>query len=111
MTRQPCRTCPWRLDQHAQDIPGFKLELAEQLVNTTSDQLGAPMFACHQSNEGEEVVCAGWLSRYGWNSIGVRLAMMNGRIKPEQLQPDDDWPELHDTFEDVIEKLREDCGE
>lgn len=107
--RQPCSSCPWRVDRHADQIPNFRLELAERLHATTSDQFGAPVFACHQSREGQEVVCAGWLARYGWNSIAVRLQLLSGDYRPEMLEPGDGWPELHETFEQVIAKLRADC--
>jgi hypothetical protein len=107
MGRVPCRTCPWRVEQHADEIPGFVLDLAEGLVSTTSDQLGAPVFACHQSKNGREVVCTGWLWRYGWNSIAVRLAMLRREMTPDDLEPDPTI-ELHETYEQVIAKLRDD---
>jgi hypothetical protein len=105
--RRPCPSCPWRVDQDASDIPNFSLDLAERLERTTHGEIGAPMFACHQSREGEEIVCAGWLARYGYNSIAVRMMVLAGRVSPEALEPGVDWPELHETFEDVIVKLRE----
>jgi hypothetical protein len=104
--RVPCRSCPWRVDQDASDIPNFDLELAERLRDTCSGEFGAAMFACHQSREGAEVVCAGWLARYGRDNIAVRLQVMVGKIAPEALEPGDDWPETHETFDEVIEKLR-----
>ena len=107
--RPPCRTCPWRVGQHADEIPNFRLELAEELIDTTSDQLGAPMFQCHQSKGGQEVVCVGWLWRYGWDSIGIRLRLLNHEMTPDELESDPNI-ELHETFEQVITKLRADCG-
>jgi hypothetical protein len=109
--RKPCKTCPWRLDQDATAIPGFSLELAEGLRRTTESELGAPQFACHQSTPDQEVVCAGWLARHGWDSIAVRLGLMNGKYHAEQLEPGEDWPELEPNFDAVIEKLRETCPE
>lgn len=104
--RKPCRSCPWRVDQDATEIPNFRLEMAESLACTTKD-MSLVQFACHQSKgPGEEVVCAGWLARYGWDNLGVRLALSRGDYTPEMLEPGDDWPELHEDFEDVIEKLR-----
>jgi hypothetical protein len=83
--------------------------MAEELIDTTSDQLGAPVFACHQSKPEQEVVCVGWLWRYGWDSIMVRLRLADGRMAPEELEPDPEI-ELHETFDEVITKLREDCA-
>lgn len=108
MKREPCPTCPWRVDKHADTIPGFSLEMAENLVTTCSGELGAPMFACHQSKPDKEIVCLGWLVNYGWDSLTVRLNLAAEKLTPEDLERGEDWPELHDTFEEVIEKLRED---
>ena len=107
--RKPCPTCPWRVGQHADTIPNFRLDLAERLVRTTETDLGAPVFACHQSKAEQEVVCVGWLWRYGWDSIAVRLRLLDGQMTPDDLEPDPAI-ELHESFGEVIAKLREDCG-
>lgn len=104
--RKPCPTCPWRIDKDARDIPNFDLELAERLERTCHHELGAPVFACHQSREGEEFPCAGWLAVYGIDSIAVRMMVIAGRVLAEALRPGADWPELHESFADVIRKLR-----
>lgn len=115
--RKPCASCPWRVDQDATVIPGFSMAKAEALVNTceTSErggvEFGAPQFACHQSNDGEEVVCAGWLATQGAAHPNVRLGVLIGRTPVEALRPGEDWPELHESFEEVIEKLRATCPE
>lgn len=107
--RKPCPTCPWRVDQHANAIPNFSLPLAEGLVRTTRPDLGAPVFACHQSRPEQQVVCAGWLVRYGWDSIAVRMMLLHKQLTRDDLTIGEDWPEMHSTFEQVITKLREDC--
>lgn len=109
--RIPCKTCPWRIEQHADEIPNFKLELAESLANTTVTAIESPIFACHQSKfDGQEVICVGWLWRYGWDNIQIRLRLMNGKTQPEELEIQDGFDEiLHPSFEEMIEKLREDC--
>lgn len=104
--RKPCPTCPWRVDQDASAIPNFSLELAENLRRTCEQGFGAPMFACHQSRDGAEVVCAGWLAVYGADSIAVRMQVIAGNYPPEVLSPGEDWPDLHSSFDEVIEKLR-----
>lgn len=107
--RVPCATCPWRVAQHADEIPSFRLDLAETLVRTTETGLGAPIFACHQSRARQEVVCVGWLWRYGPDNIGIRLRLLNGQMAPDELEPDPSI-ELHETFDEVIAKLRADCA-
>ncbi len=104
--RKPCPTCPFRVDQDARSIPGFRLELAEQLVETCSGQFGATIFACHQSKFEAEVVCISWLARHGADSIAIRLKVIAGQIDPEALQPGDDWPKTHETYAEVLDKLR-----
>lgn len=109
--RLPCPSCPWRVDQDATAIPNFSLEKAERLAATSQQdgygpEWGAPQFACHQSRDGDEIVCAGWLAVEGHAHPGVRLNVAQGFVDADALRPGDDWPELHDDFQQVIEKLR-----
>lgn len=109
---KPCPSCPWRRAASAEDIPNFELDLAECLARTCPDyrgmgpDFGAPMFACHQSREGEEFACAGWLSKVGNRHPSVRLAVFDGRLDPAVLKPGADWPDLHDSYQEVLNKLR-----
>lgn len=70
--------------------------------------MGAPIFACHQSVPEQEVVCVGWLARYGWESLGIRLRLLDGLQSRDQLDPPPPEWDLHETFAEVIEKLRAD---
>lgn len=109
--RVPCATCPWRRDRHADTIPTYKHELAEALVTSTGREFGAPIFACHQSRPEQEVICIGWLWRYGWHNIAIRLMLSQHRITPEQVDMPPEWDDrLHKTFEEMIEKLRADVA-
>lgn len=110
-SRVPCSTCPWRRDKHADTIPNFHLDLAEELVSTTGHDLGAPVFACHQSKSAQEVVCVGWLWRYGWDNIAIRLRLSFEQMRREDLELPEGWDEvLHKTFDEVINKLRSDVA-
>ncbi|WP_146010059.1 DUF6283 family protein [Burkholderia sp. WAC0059] len=108
----PCPSCPWRRDQDARDIPNFSLEKAESLAATCPDERGmgpsfsASWFACHQSPEGHEIPCAGWLSMVGHAHPRVRIAIMEGRLNRRALEAPADGPELHQTYGEVLAKLR-----
>lgn len=110
--RQPCPSCPWRVDQDASAIPHFSLALAERLAATCPDErgmgpdFGDPQFACHQSRPGAEFVCAGWLAVVGHRHPAVRMSVLAGTVPAEALEIGDGWPALHESFADVIGKLR-----
>lgn len=112
VSKLPCKTCPWRLNQSAADIPNFSLALAERLRATSPNEHNvgpdwtAPQFACHQSEQGKEVVCRGWLAKAGHAHPLVRLAVIKGQVDVETLTPAEDWPALHETYPEVLEKLR-----
>lgn len=97
----PCRTCPWRRDVE----PGaFGIDRYEQLaVSCGSPQFGDPMFACHQTIEGQEVACAGWLAVHGLDHPNVRMAGMAGLVAEEALEPQPGWPPLFSSFEEMVE--------
>ena len=40
-------------------------------------------FACHKTQEGKEVVCAGFLLKGATHNLGVRLAISQERYNPE----------------------------
>lgn len=109
---KPCPSCPWRINKTAQDIPNFDLERAERLAQCSPDEDGfgpapfSPLFACHQSVEGKDIVCAGWLATVGHTSPRARIATRDGRLPVESLKPGVDWPELHQSYPEVLDKLR-----
>lgn len=109
---RPCASCPWRLDSSSTDSPQFDMDFAEKLAATCPDhrgmgpEIGAGIFACHQSRVGAEFACAGWLSTVGHKHPQVRLAVFKGRLDPGALEPGLDWPALHENYQQVMEKLR-----
>lgn len=108
---QPCPSCPWQTDRFAKDIPHFDLQLARNLIETCPDAkghgpaFGSPLFACHQTQTGQERPCAGWLGTVGHHHPNVRLAVLRGQLREEALTPSPDWPQLHDSYADVLRKL------
>ncbi|WP_259375242.1 DUF6283 family protein [Azohydromonas australica] len=112
----PCPSCPWRKGSSADEIPNFSMPLAEKLRATCPNERGmgpgmdATWFACHQSKDGAEIPCAGWLAKVGNAHPRVRLAVMEGRLDPEVLTPGQDWPALYDTYPQVMEQLYATCS-
>lgn len=109
MLRSPCKTCPWRRGSNAKRIPGLDLDRARALANTcppnTSDDLSAPLMACHGSNTGRDRVCIGWmLSPASENSLSLRLAMADGRV-PLHCELDRADVAVFDTFAEFIANI------
>ncbi len=98
---RPCANCPFRADHQ----PGtFGRDRYQQLAGTIG-RPGAevapdgPMFACHHSPEDDEHVCVGWLAVHGHNHLGVRLAVLRGRLDPPDTAG---WPPLVDDDYDAM---------
>jgi len=41
--------------------------------------------------------------RFGADDVGVRLAVVGGRLPDSALEPSANWPALYDTWDDVVE--------
>lgn len=99
----PCNECPWRRDTPPGKFPAERYEALKATAGTAGHEapLGAPMFACHKTAEGQEQACAGWLATVGIEHIGVRYAVVTGRIPGSALHPGDNWPELFDNYAEM----------
>lgn len=75
--RKPCSECPWRTD-----VPTgrFKPERYRNLARCGEDLSGV-LFACHKTMEGKEVACAGFLLRGSTHNMAVRMAIIRGEYK------------------------------
>jgi hypothetical protein len=74
--------------------------------NGMGPEITAPVFACHLSKPREEFFCAGWMARVGHAHPLVRLRILSGALSPAHLTPGPDWPETHETYTEVLDKLR-----
>lgn len=104
--RRQCAKCPWKKSTNPHDIPDrYSTELHRGLQSTIADpgtlQVGGlRVMACHETKAGSELPCVGWLvNQLGpGNNIGLRLAVMHGRVdgnvKTVGAQ--------HATFEDTL---------
>lgn len=101
--RAPCDECPWRRDVPEGLYPVIPSTAAAVQGGPGAEApMDAPIVACHKSPEGDDLPCAGWLAVAGVDHLGVRLAVAQGRIPPEALRPGEDWPELVDSFAEMV---------
>lgn len=109
--RFPCNECPIRADNHDNPASKFPAERWEALTASVRDPRtgrqpmpGDLMFGCHKGEPGtdNDLACAGWLAQFGHEHVGVRLAVAQGRLPAEALEPGLNWPPLHETWPDVV---------
>lgn len=106
----PCKSCPWRLDQCAQDIPRYNQEKAEKLLETVGPEDGfRSIMACHMSTDEKMRACNGYLAVHGYGNLNVRLLLLKKEINnPAEVQEacKEAGIELHQDYPAVLEKLR-----
>lgn len=86
--RRQCAHCPWKVGVDPLDIPGeYSVEKHRALAGTIREgaaSLSGPLriMACHETAGGAELPCVGWLHHQlgPGNNIGLRLAVMHGRV-------------------------------
>jgi hypothetical protein len=108
--RKQCAKCPWRVDVDPNDIPnGYCADAHAALDNTIADPgslvgIGGPvrMMACHETPVGREMPCVGWLAHQlgPGNNIGLRLAVMSGRVNVNVKLVGEQHPNLEATLPD-----------
>lgn len=101
--RRPCAECPFRRDTPPGQFPACRYDALRDTSGRPGAEapIGAPLFACHLTHEGREQACAGWLAVAGTEHIGVRLAVLQGRLPAETLQPGDGWPGLFSSYDEM----------
>jgi hypothetical protein len=102
-----CKACPWkRSTRPAKDIPnGYCAEKHARLANTIADEVTygfgpvLRMMACHETTDGEERPCVGWLhNQLGvGNNIALRMKARTGCFGKLILV----GPQ-HNTFEETL---------
>lgn len=105
--KRPCGECPFRRDVAPGKFPACRYDALRETAGQPGQEapLGAPLFACHLSQDGKERACAGWLAVAGYEHIGVRFAIITGRLDPAALAPDDGWPALWDSYAEMAEHM------
>ena len=101
--RRPCNSCPWR-----KDVPiAYWHPNHFTSIYTQCQDDGMHVMLCHGANrlpEGErsKLICQGWVRVVGFDSVGVRIACINGNVTLAEVN-DTEGPELFDSFESMME--------
>jgi hypothetical protein len=99
--RRPCSNCPWRKDAPTEH---WDPEHFREIWRDCQDD-GLHMMLCHHANEvsapEDKPICQGWVRVMGHDAIGVRIALVRGRVTRREVE-DKEGPELFETFEDML---------
>jgi hypothetical protein len=95
--RKPCGGCPWRTDA---PIGHFPPSAFRRLAGTAYD-MARTYFACHESDETQPLVCAGFFLRGAEHNLQVRLDLMDGGV--DRTGVHDGGHELYDNYQAMAE--------
>lgn len=113
MSRRQCRKCPWRVDVDPTDIDNYDRDMHEAMIDRLSHRggfetvlHGLRIMACHESKEGAEFPCVGWMAHElgPGNNIGLRIAAAAGRIDTDFELVGDQHPSLESTLSDCTRR-------
>lgn len=98
-----CAACPWKKGTSCEvQIPGYKREKHLRLTSCQSNGFTpGSIMACHESKEGRDFACVGWLVHQlgDGNNIPLRLAAVTGRLPADQLEV---YGEQYESLEKMI---------
>ncbi len=108
--KYPCDECPIRADNCDNPKSKFPAQKWKDLSVTVwnekdgSPLMGTILFGCHKGEPGTDadLACAGWLAMFGADHVAVRIALVRERLPVTALTPGENWPPLHQTWEDVV---------
>ena len=105
-----CAKCPWKVSTDPSTIPdGYTPEKHAKLTSCSGEGLSTiqrmHVMACHESKQGDQYACVGWIvNQLGpGNNIGLRLAVIRGRLDPSKLVLDG---EQHETIYEMVATAR-----
>lgn len=95
--------CPFRRDAEPGEFPAERFERLADTAGRPGREapMNAPVFACHHTQDGAEVACAGWLAVCGHLHLGMRFAFATGRLNPAKVGPLPGWPELFGSYDEM----------
>ncbi|PIG96912.1 DUF6283 family protein [Deinococcus sp. UR1] len=94
--RQPCPTCPWRVDATGE----FPAEAFRHSAPTAYD-MAQNVFSCHTAGTERPRTCAGFLLRGAAHNMAVRMSVLAGRLNLSEIS--DGGHQLHDSYRAMAE--------
>ena len=97
--RKPCANCPWRRDAE----PGYWHPDHFRDIWRTCQDDGHSLMLCHKSSKDvdEPLVCQGWIRVLKTDAVGVRIALIQGRVTAEEMD-DLDTADLYASFDEMM---------
>jgi hypothetical protein len=108
-----CDNCPWRPEADCRTIPGYSMEMAENLVTGTRGFVEdvmkgrAHIMQCHKTTDAAKPsMCAGFALNQARNGMpNIMLRMMISQFGLDII-PKDYGQEIHSSIEEMVEKHR-----
>jgi uncharacterized protein DUF6283 len=99
--KTPCNNCPWRRDA---PVEHWDPDHFRSIWRNCQDD-GQHVMLCHKAGSLPEeaqgtVVCQGWVRVMGTQAVGVRVALMQKRVTPDELEGGTEG--LFDSFEEMM---------
>ena len=107
MARKQCKACPWKVSTNPRDIPNGYCETKHAALASTIAPPGQLVsagelrwMACHETPSGKEKPCVGWLVHQlgEGNNIGLRMAVIRGRVDANVETVGEQHTRLEDTL-------------
>lgn len=80
-----CKNCPFRIASPKAGELGGSVPMPDALGTARACMDGLKVMQCHKSPDSRPSACAGFLSVVGYESIGVRLAVMRGIVSADEV--------------------------
>ena len=109
---RPCGPCPWvRANADRLCYPNLAAYAQDTIPELgfgppTDDDPLAPLgtlFACHHDTQNR--LCAGHVATVGHAHPLIRLALIWRLLDPAVLTPGEDWPELFDDYQQMVDTV------
>jgi hypothetical protein len=96
----PCNECPWSTTTPPGQFSAQRYADLRYTSGTPGKEapIGSPLFACHVSQEGHDLPCAGWLAVVGRWSLPVRILIAQKHLPATVLDSEPDWPPLFEDY-------------